>query len=215
MFFQKKRGFILTSFLCLTHSIAAFSETANELPALTETQCKEYLTDPKVCPEGLGVAECEQRNVDAILNVRIEQCKAYTSIVEEFPQYYVVNNTIWKDFKKLWSSFISWIALLGSGFLIEYFRRRANSYKEDVNKIFNWFADPLSKKTTEIFEQTGVNLILVGEGGVGKTSLIKALTSSPHVRPDVPTNDTQTYSMFHQVKVEGEDGKIYRKLIRI
>lgn len=193
----------------------AFAQDSIDEPEVTQESCVEFLNDPGACPEGLTPTQCEIRDTQALLKTQIENCKIYPDVVEQFSNYYPIEDDGGFDLGSLWTNFFSWLSLLVVGLIAEFFRRRASSYKSDIVSILNWFADPLAKKNTEGFEQTGVNLIIVGEGGVGKTSIVKALTASPHASPDIPTVGHKSYSIFHQVKTTNVTGREIRKLVRI
>lgn len=83
-----------------------------------------------------------------------------------------------------------------------------------VQKLTDRLSDPFYSRPEE-YRQSAINVIVVGEGGSGKTSLIKALTDSDFARPDISTDSLDSYSIVREETVTNPNGKIARSLLRI
>lgn len=107
------------------------------------------------------------------------------------------------------------VAALGAGgvYLLTRLRMR-------VVQLTRRLGDPMMEKgEARDFRSYGVNVILVGEGGSGKTSLIRALSGSRNAAPSRSTALPSTYCIVHEVDVESSDprrfGQSQRSLRRI
>ena len=83
--------------------------------------------------------------------------------------------------------------------------------KQKVSTLLSRLGDPIINPIIKggkpvRFDTRGVNLLVVGEGGSGKTSIIRALSGSPHAEPSRATQFPTTYSIAHEIDVKSHDG---------
>ena len=172
--------------------------------------------DGFVCPEGVESEVCEalEKNI-CLRNVEnsIELCRSkLKELKEERPWWFKPREIIASSFEghdyNQITSFITWAigALLAT--IIAYFRVK-------INALVSRLGDPLIKKRKVKYSTKGVNLLLIGEGGSGKTSIIRALSGSYDAAPDRSTAFPRTYSIVHEVDIIDQNGSIKRSLERI
>lgn len=169
-----------------------------------------------ICPEGVEPEVCEAlENNICLRNVEnsIELCRSKLSeLEEEKPWWSKLGKIISGSFKDQnfgqITSFITWAVGAVLAGIIAYFR-------SIINTLVSRLGDPLIKKRKVKYSTKGVNLLLIGEGGSGKTSIIRALSGSYDAAPDKSTAFPRTYSIVHEVDVIDENGGIKRSLERI
>jgi len=92
--------------------------------------------------------------------------------------------------------------------MLTWARAKVSSFKSRL-------ADPTDKKFKFLSGETkGINVVLFGQGGVGKTSLIRAISGSPHANPQSATTDLDAYNIVHEVNVS-QEGQESRRITRI
>lgn len=101
---------------------------------------------------------------------------------------------------------ISGALVLLLGGLAVFFRKQAANLKKRL-------LDPFFAKSTR-YESLGLNVLMVGKGGSGKTSLIRALSGSEDANPNRKTTSNALYSLAHEVTVKVAAGE-KRRLLRI
>lgn len=87
-----------------------------------------------------------------------------------------------------------------------YFRNR---FEELRKRLF----DPFIKRLPE-YKTIGANVLLVGIGGVGKTSIIRALCGSTSINPAAATASNKLYSIAHEFDMKERD-VTQRRLFRV
>lgn len=88
--------------------------------------------------------------------------------------------------------------------------RRSN---EQIEILEDRALDPFFERPAD-YDQFATNMILIGEGGSGKTALLHALTGAAEAKPDVATPDRSTYTLVHEISIE-QKGRVVRRLTRI
>jgi len=88
----------------------------------------------------------------------------------------------------------------------------ARFFKNQAAKLKIRLADPYIEHAPR-YETTGLSIMLVGIGGSGKTSLVRALSASDHAKPDVATAHSRTYSLANEVTVN-QEAQSSRRLVR-
>lgn len=104
------------------------------------------------------------------------------------------------------------LALLIVSILLILIRRANVQLTEFRSRYVGPFVDTLDK--TKPQDTRGVNVVLVGESGTGKTALIRALSGSGAADPSFTTAAFHTYSLVSEVDVEIE-GRTTHSLTRI
>jgi GTPase SAR1 family protein len=73
--------------------------------------------------------------------------------------------------------------------------------------------DPFFRRPT-LFDQYATNLILIGEGGSGKTAILHALSGANEANPDVSTATVSTYTLVNEISIVANKQET-RRLVRI
>jgi len=92
---------------------------------------------------------------------------------------------------------------------LAYLRRRLKELEKRLGDPF--FASTIQSA----FETKGVNLVLVGEGGSGKTSIIRALSGSKIANPAQTTLTLDTYNLVWEVDVNRGGNSKARRITRV
>jgi GTPase SAR1 family protein len=90
---------------------------------------------------------------------------------------------------------------------------RFEKMKGKVRLLSSRILDPFFLRPVR-FDQYATNLILIGEGGSGKTTVLHAISGANEARPDVATNWLSTYTLVNEISVEA-DKEVARRLVRI
>jgi GTPase SAR1 family protein len=90
---------------------------------------------------------------------------------------------------------------------------RFDQLKAKVGVLSSRIFDPVYARPTH-FDQYATNLILIGEGGSGKTTVLHALSGADEARPDVATAEVSTYTLVHETSIE-VNRQITRRLVRV
>lgn len=175
---------------------------------LTADQCRALAPNGSSCPSGMNQEQCN------IFKSRISnRCKEFQST--------------WIDWEKLADHLRKYAAELSFALisaalitLVAWLRAKIESLKS-TNQILTTTArtledrifDPFFKRPDE-YDQFATNMILIGEGGSGKTTIIHALTGADEARPDIATNQVSTYTLVNELTVETK-GRVVRRLFRI
>lgn len=96
--------------------------------------------------------------------------------------------------------------------LYEY-KKLVKDNEAELQKSVVRAADPIYS-TQGTYEHEAVNMVLVGEGGSGKTTLIRSFTCAGNSRPIVSTGGFETYSIVRDVGIAKGD-KFHRRVTRI
>jgi GTPase SAR1 family protein len=99
------------------------------------------------------------------------------------------------------------------GGLSAWLRIRLKRLKDKIGLLSSRVFDPFFLRPSH-FDQYATNLILIGEGGSGKTTVVHALSGANEARPDVATAMMSTYTLVNEISIEAK-GKITRRLVRI
>jgi hypothetical protein len=98
----------------------------------------------------------------------------------------------WFDKKKIWNAITertTELVLLAVsvlfGALSARLRIRLERLKGKIGLLFSRVFDPFFLRPSH-FDQYATNLILIGEGGSGKTTLVHALSGANEAKPDWP-----------------------------
>ena len=84
------------------------------------------------------------------------------------------------------------------------------------NALAARLGDPFFKRPNDRnFETLGVNVVLIGEGGSGKTSIIRGLSGSRAADPALPTDSYAAYNVVHEVDVKKEGQPPVRRIVRM
>jgi hypothetical protein len=90
---------------------------------------------------------------------------------------------------------------------------RFDRLKAKVSVLSSRIFDPFFPRPN-FFDQYATNLILIGEGGSGKTTILHALSGANEAKPDVATDTLSTYTLVNEISIE-QDKEVTRRLIRI
>ena len=101
---------------------------------------------------------------------------------------------------------LSAIVAVSFGFVALRVQRVADRLKKRIGDPF--FARPAT------FENRAINVIMIGEGGSGKTTIIHALTGSDEANPEIATDAYATYSIVLEINVK-KSAKETRDVYRI
>jgi len=73
-------------------------------------------------------------------------------------------------------------------------------FKRVSARLGKRIGDPFFKRSVS-FENHGLNIIVVGEGKSGKTTIIHTLSGSDDANPEVSTDEYATYTLVHEINV--------------
>lgn len=90
------------------------------------------------------------------------------------------------------------------------------SATKKVKVLEQRLGDPLFARPKEReFETRAVNVLLVAEGGSGKTSLIRALSGSRSADPALPTTSFDAYNLVWEIDLKKSDVQQVRTITRV
>lgn len=191
-------------------SNAAYADLASELQSITSDEICTQIKDPGTCPAGAypsvcaGITAADQSIIDQV-NTTCSNLPTPTPDV-----------SLWQTFldgaKEYRDEIVGTIiaALLAA---LAWLKVSFNRLRAAAKTAFNRLADPFLKPGTK-YDSRALNVILIGEGGSGKTTLIHSLTAAPEAVPEIATNSIETYSLVQEVTVKADDS-IKRRLFRI
>ena len=116
-------------------------------------------------------------------------------------------------------SALGFLIVAGFGVLIMYhtkmneYRKLAKESKDAAQESIVRAADPIYA-SQGTYEHEAVNMVLVGEGGSGKTTLIRSFACAGTDRPIVKSGGFATYAMVKEVGVS-KAGELRRTVTRI
>ncbi|WP_125932093.1 GTPase domain-containing protein [Thiosocius teredinicola] len=179
----------------------------NEIDELKSKELCGKVLEKTTCPKGAFPEICagvQSDNLDIINQIKthcdeIEEPKSINSIIVDSLKPY-------KD--ELIAAIIA-VLLAALASLKVRMHRLAESAKIAISRL----AYPLFEEY-ESYDSRALNIVLIGEGGSGKTTLIRALSGAPEAAPDIATDDISTYSLVQEVTVENDNSK-KRRLFRL
>lgn len=121
--------------------------------------------------------------------------------------------------KELAGVIIGFITLLSGVFLtffqrkLKRLRKRNDDLGSENRALTTRLADPLLSRLPEI-ETRALNVLFVGIGGSGKTSLVHALSASKDAKPSVATAENHLFSVAHEVNIATPSLEPHRQLVR-
>lgn len=191
----------------------AFAQSAASAPPLVPraaSAASGAASEPKgtgavKCPSGASEEVCKAyQSGDCPPTLELALCTAKVQDAKPFPQ------KLWKwlDDSGVLKALLG---LLSAGLLLVITKLRGT-----VSTLAARLGDPMiqgAEKRT--FRTRGVNLVIVGEGGTGKTSLIRALSGSRRAAPSRSTAFQSTYCIVHEVDIEPAEDRPDRLLERI
>ncbi|HXO68620.1 MAG TPA: GTPase domain-containing protein [Bradyrhizobium sp.] len=188
-----------------------------DITKLDQPQCEKLKLAPLSCPEGLPGAACQSAKATA--DLKCKEILGDWSIFgflpngtkEKFVEYAAL--IIFGLLGLAASNVHAWIKAKKAKADALQSNEQARQSNEQVIKLENRALDPFFDRPVD-FDQYATNMILVGEGGSGKTTLIHALSGAGEAQPDVATNEMSTYTLVHEISIEQKGGTI-RRLVRI
>src|SRR5262249_44108221 len=131
-----------------------------------------------------------------------------------------IRESVWFDWERALNEIRKYavelsLALISAGLiaLVAWLKAKLSQVKTFARDLEDRVFDPFFRRPT-LYEQYATNLILIGEGGSGKTTILHALTGSDDIKPDVATNELSTYTLVNEVTIERK-GRVVRRLFRI
>jgi GTPase SAR1 family protein len=97
--------------------------------------------------------------------------------------------------------------------LAAWLKFRFHRLKAKMGLISSRIFDPFFPRPVR-FDQYATNLILIGEGGSGKTTIVHALSGANEAKPDVSTAAMSTYTLVNEISIE-TNNQVARRLVRI
>jgi len=151
-----------------------------------------------VCAEGEDPATCNPK-----IEKRTTDCAAHLDTPS------VKWEIAWEDIKVRTSEYIEEIL----GALALFFAAIAAYFKAALSRLRSRIFDPLIKRAADI-STSGLNVLVVGKGGAGKTSVIKALAGSNEINPNVANSINEFYSISHEIDTD-KQGIVSRRILRL
>ncbi len=189
---------------------------AIDLKTLTLVQCKALDLNSIECTEGLTNDQCELYR-QSVTNA----CKNLESPLVKF--FSIMHEVISENIAEIILATFGLIAAVIAGI----FRNITSKLQERLATLNFSFTSLMSEKEIlaarvndpffdrpKLGEQYATNLILIGEGGSGKTTLVHALTGSEEAEPDIATAEFKTYTVVNEVNTK-TNSRISRRLTRI
>lgn len=210
--------FIVSILIALIGIVNAFAEVNAEL---VNTELKG-ITNKKVCKEVIEVTTCPSgsypeicKEITAKNPTVISQVNEHCEKIKE-PEAKGVIDILFDEFNfngngngnELIASIIA--ALVA---ILTWIKIRFHRFKKATEHLITRLADPFYKNY-ESYDSRAINAVLIGEGGSGKTTLIRALTGASEASPDIGTDSISTYSLVHEVTVNQNNSK-KRRIFRI
>ena len=167
---------------------------------ITKEACRK-IADKKNCPSDTYPQVCSALSSDNQQAIRAinEQCD---EVLKEVSLVSKLTESVYK-----YSDQINSAILAGLLALLAWLRLSFTKLKKSAQAAFERLSDPACE-TNQNYESKSLNIFLVGEGGSGKTSIIKSLTAAPEAAPDIATNSISTYSLVHEVTVLNKERNI-------
>lgn len=173
-----------------------FISTTAFAQGLSIAYCQaEVFTD--ACSDGEEATTCTPK-----VNERAAECSAFldtTSVKWEIA---------WDNFRAQIADYINEIL----GTIALFFAAAAAYFKTALSRLKSRIFDPLIRRAADI-STSGLNVLVVGKGGSGKTSLIKALAGSSEINPNVANAINEFYSISHEIDTVKQD-VVNRKVLR-
>lgn len=112
------------------------------------------------------------------------------------------------------------LALMGlvTAFLLAWIGRMRGKVSELTDSLFKFkirLGDPIVERIADTNVTTGVNVVIYGIGGTGKTSIIRALTGMRQADPESSTDKLATYSIVQEHDYKEQSKPSVRSLTRI
>lgn len=188
---------------------------AIDITKLTKEQCDQLKLHPLICPDGDPSAAC--RLVKQYSELKCpEVLDAALDILPKGFRESFVNYTaliILALLSLLASNVIGWVNGYKSRAEAKRLKASVDRSQERVEILEGRVLDPFFERPLD-FDQYATNMILIGEGGSGKTALVHALSSAGEAQPDVATDEVSSYTLVHEITI-GQKGKSKRRLVRI
>lgn len=171
---------------------------ADPVFAASEAFCEKGVMTDICTEEGLdpGTPQCLTRIAEVAIECQNLPGGALDSIKGFFDG---IMSTDWNALNTALTSLLLFV-----GGMLTYTRTR-------LSRVYTWLIDPQIKERP--LESHAVNVILVGDGGTGKTSIIQALSGSPDANPAAATAENALYSIAQETNVEAGES-VRRRLIR-
>lgn len=186
-----------------------------DLQKLDRAQCDRLRQNPITCPDGPQNQLCKTTKV-AVETI----C---TPILAQTTYFDFVPDNVRKALTENLAVILVTLIGLASAAITAWINQKRSQFaklraevaqKDDrVKALERRVMDPFFQRPMAV-EQYATNMILIGEGGSGKTTIIHALTSSDKVRPDVATGSLDTFAIIKEITVVKDD-KITRRIYRI
>jgi hypothetical protein len=120
---------------------------------------------------------------------------------------------ILEAFAEQTTNFVLLLIALFSTAMAAWLKLRFEALKDKVAILSSRILDPFFTRP-ELFDQYATNLILIGEGGSGKTTIVHALSGCNEAAPDIATSIKSTYTLVNEVSIETGQ-QLTRRLVRV
>ena len=87
---------------------------------------------------------------------------------------------------------------------LQKLRGNVGTLKDSLLTYKQRLSDPVLSTPSRSSDVEGVNVVLIGDGGVGKTSIVRALSGSPFADPHSASDGEETYAHAQEVDLIGE-----------
>ena len=98
---------------------------------------------------------------------------------------------------------------------LQKLRGNIGALKDSLLKYKRRLSDPVLSTPSLSSDVEGVNVVLIGDGGVGKTSIVRALSGSPFADPHSASDGEETYALAQEVDLIGRNSEPIRRMTRI
>jgi len=203
------RLLLLVIILCQWGPRIALADVKSELLSITEKEICPKILDSATCPNGGFPKICDAiAKADKNVIAQVQDKCATLQIPKP--------ESIWDVFLKgLKPHYTEIIGVLIAGLLaaLAWLKISFNNLRNNARKALSRLADPFISLDLE-YDSRALNVVLVGEGGSGKTTIIRSLTAAPEAVPAIATDSISTYSLIQEMTVQSEQGE-KRRLFRI
>ena len=186
--------------VCMSYTVSTGAQEFIDPSTLTEQVCSSLDPSTAPCPEGADAKACAEYR-----QTLVENCKDLSQ-----PWFKRSNfGDIWEAIASPVAAVLITLVTVICGVVITWLNSKMKRFQELARRT----ADPFIPNPPP-FEHFATNVLLIGMGGSGKTTLIRALTGAKEANPNIGTDEASNYSFVSEISVEKE-GNLIRRLYRI
>ena len=198
----------ISTLFCMIIATSAYADINTELPKVEKQHCPIILDQSSPCPSAFqsicqAVAAGDQSTID--------QLNAHCAGLPDIPVkslFEIALEKVEPHYEK-----IAGVLIAGLLALLALLKTKLERVRRSASEALKRLADPFLGENFE-YDSRALNVILVGEGGSGKTTLIHSLTAAPEAVPAIATDSISTYSLVQEMTVTIKN-KTVRRLFRI